>query len=337
MAKIEEKIADWMPLRLVIWRKGTAFFSPAERGAYMDLILAYWELGPLPSDDAILQQLARVTDSKTWKQVRWNVLDKFIEKDGVLYHERIDEERTVALQKFQRKSDAGRIAGQASAQARAKQTSTTDSTNRSTVGSTTGQPNVHTTYQVHTPNGVTQANACVAQAPKPIPSKGTRLASDWKPSEANRAYGRELGYADAEFDAECGEFREYFTGPNAAKPVKKCWDSALQRWLRENASRRFAKRNRAGQSGGNKRGAGSILAALGSVLDRQDGNPRDVGETVEVAPVFTGADAAGPAAPGGTPEGFGGSEGNVIDGEWTRVQEAPGGDEIPHAAAGRGH
>ena len=101
MAKFEEKIADWMPLRLVIWRKGTAFFSPAERGAYMDLILAYWELGPLPNDDAILQQLARVTYLKTWKQVRGKVLGKFNEADGMLTHARIDEERTVALQKFQ--------------------------------------------------------------------------------------------------------------------------------------------------------------------------------------------------------------------------------------------
>lgn len=289
MAKFEEKIADWMPLRLVIWRKGTAFFSPAERGAYMDLILAYWELGPLPNDDAILQQLARVTDSKTWKQVRGKVLGKFNEVDGMLTHARVDEERTVALQKFQRKSDAGRVAGQASAQARAKQPSTTGSTNRSTVGSTTGQPDVNTTYQGHTPNGVTEAKAS-GERKRSAPKVGTRISPDWKPNERNLEDAKARGYHAADIERLAQHFRDYHL---AKGTVSKDWDASWRTWLANDAKFSAQRGNGVNgqQSRHNRPEPGSIVelatrlkarAALGGQNHRDGGMGRG-GEWVQTS------------------------------------------------------
>ncbi len=282
MAKFEEKIADWMPLRLVIWRKGTAFFSPAERGAYMDLILAYWELGPLPNDDAILQQLARVTDSKTWKQVRGKVLGKFIEIDGALTHERIDEERTVALQKFQRKSDAGRVAGRASAQSRANQ----PSTNRSTVGSTVGQPAVNTTYQVHTPNGVTDANASVGRK-RPPPKRASALPADWTLSQEGFDHATAKGLDPATIRAIAENFRD----DNAAKGrTSKDWPASWRTWIAKhigwNGTGPWPKGK---QLVSNRQGPESVIAAGAAVIARLQadaGLRRDGGCDVDKAPDF---------------------------------------------------
>jgi len=71
----------WMPLKIEPWTKKTARLSLAERGAYMDLLLAYWVGGPLPADDEdTLKRMARCTD-KEWKQVRVKVL-AFFTRDG---------------------------------------------------------------------------------------------------------------------------------------------------------------------------------------------------------------------------------------------------------------
>lgn len=286
MAKFEEKIADWMPLRLVIWRKGTAFFSPAERGAYMDLILAYWELGPLPNDDAILQQLARVTDSRTWKQVRGKVLGKFNEIDGMLTHARIDEERTVALQKFQRKSDAGRVAGQASAQARAKQTSTTGSTNRSTVGSTTGQPDVHTTYQGHSSIDETDANASVGRKRQP-PKRSTALPADWKLSQEGFDHATAKGLDPATVRA----IAEHFRDDNAAKGrTSKDWNASWRTWITKHIGwYGTGPWPKGKQLVSNRQGPESVIAAGAAVIARlqaDSGLRRDGGCDVDEAPDF---------------------------------------------------
>jgi uncharacterized protein YdaU (DUF1376 family) len=51
---------SWMPLHIQDWRRGTLSFTATERGAYMELLLAYWELGPLPAEDKVLEGLVEV-------------------------------------------------------------------------------------------------------------------------------------------------------------------------------------------------------------------------------------------------------------------------------------
>ena len=317
----------WMPMYWRDFWADTGHLSPVEGWAYLNLIGAYWTNGrPFATDDTRSQRQSQVTTAE-WRKARPAVIAFFAVSDTTINHKRIDAELATATARHAAKVKAGENG--------AKKRWQTDST-------AIAEPSVRhrqtdAQLQPHSPNGETEANASVsAQAPKPTkPAKGTRLANDWKPSESHRTYAREQGYTDAEADAEFLEFREYFVSPNCRFPIKKCWDSAVQRWLRENTGRRFAKRNRPGQPIGNRRGAGSVLAALGTVLDTGYGAASGVGEASETPPVFTGA-AVPPGATGGAastgPESRGG---DVIDGEWERVPEASGGDEIPHAAEGR--
>jgi uncharacterized protein YdaU (DUF1376 family) len=77
----------------------TAHLSAAEHGAYLLLILNYWQRGePLPADDRKLRGIARMTAAE-WQESRKTVLEFFTERDGLLHHKRIDEELANARDK----------------------------------------------------------------------------------------------------------------------------------------------------------------------------------------------------------------------------------------------
>ena len=213
------KTDDWMPLRRELWRNGTALMSAAARGAYMDLCLEYWVLGPLPNEDDVLQRLARCSD-KEWRQVRGQVLVKFKETDGTLYHERLDTERAIAKQMMERKSAAGRAGGKASVQARGKQ----PSSNRSTSASTDAQPIVNTTYQVHSPSGEKHPSDVLATKPK----RRSQIAPDWMPSDKDRAHAiaRKLDAATVSNLIE--PFRDHHT---AKQTLSADWSANWRTWV----------------------------------------------------------------------------------------------------------
>lgn len=325
------KTDDWMPLRLQIWRSGTAFMMPEARGPYLDLILAYWELGPLPNDDSVLQSNARVADPKLWRRIRAQIISKFIERDGVLYHERCDTERAIAAQMYERKSKAGQAGGRASAEAKAKR----KSTSASNVLEANDQANGNTKNQEQSPNGDSHPSGVSARAK---PTKGTRLAADWKPSEEIFAHGAALNLTTDEITGLCRAFFEHFhDNPDCAKPVKRDWNRACKRWITTDAPRVIANRTRAGRASAGQRGAGSVLSALGKILDASDGNAGGMGETFARQEIQPGA-AETAHTTGDGPENsaeFGG--GDVIDGEWDRVPETSGGIEIPHPSEGGTH
>lgn len=93
----------------------TRHLSTLEHGAYMLLIMHYWQAGSLPNDEARLSRIAGLT-SKEWKYSR-NTLYAFFEEGW--RHRRVKDE----LVKAEELSSAGRIGGLASGVARrAKQT-----------------------------------------------------------------------------------------------------------------------------------------------------------------------------------------------------------------------
>jgi uncharacterized protein YdaU (DUF1376 family) len=262
---------DWMPLRLKIWRSGTAFMMPEARGPYLDLILAYWELGPLPNQDDVLQQIARVADRKLWCRIRDQIIAKFEIIDSKLHHERCDTELALAQQQYERRSSAGKAGGKASVEAKAKQ--------KSSNASADDKAKSNTTYQVPSPDGETLPDGSVARTARRR-TPGTRLPADWKPDEQLYAYaaGADYGLLPAETDAEANEFRDYFHGADAREPVKRDWPAAFRRWIRQNARRRLAAR--AGWAARSARGrqdpAGiisisrEILAEMGKQPDGSD-------------------------------------------------------------------
>ena len=83
----------WMPLYIGDYKRDTAHLTTLEHGAYLLLIMHYWETGPLPNDDKRLAKIAGVS-LKQWFSLRETVISFFSEANAkqLLRHKRIDDE-----------------------------------------------------------------------------------------------------------------------------------------------------------------------------------------------------------------------------------------------------
>ena len=115
----------YMPLYVSDYLGDTSHLTTLEHGAYMLLLMAYWQRGgPLSSDPHRLATIARVP-TDVWTSVE-RTLSEFFTIDGETWrHERVD----VELRKAAEKSEKARNAGKKSAAQRSdKQTSNVGST-----------------------------------------------------------------------------------------------------------------------------------------------------------------------------------------------------------------
>lgn len=69
------------------------------------------------------------------------------------------------------------------------------------------------------------------------PSRGSRIAPDWKLSEAEREFARAEGYSDFEIDREANKFRDYWTAAAGSNAVKRDWTATWRQWIRNGAER----------------------------------------------------------------------------------------------------
>lgn len=101
----------YMPLWVADYRADTAHLSTAEHGAYLLLIMHYWQTGALPTKD---DQLARIAGlkPKEWLRIRPTIIAFF---DDQWRHKRIDEELIEAREKHERRVSAGKSGGNATA------------------------------------------------------------------------------------------------------------------------------------------------------------------------------------------------------------------------------
>lgn len=82
----------WMPLFWGDYLKDTMHLSAEEHGAYLLLIAYYWQNGgPIDSDKKTLQNVTKISLRKMQKVLRF-----FEERNGTLFHHRIDEELQLA-------------------------------------------------------------------------------------------------------------------------------------------------------------------------------------------------------------------------------------------------
>jgi uncharacterized protein YdaU (DUF1376 family) len=97
----------YMPFHPGDYHADTAHLrTAAEHGAYMLLLMNYWQAGkPLPTDDRKLAAIARVSPSE-WADMRDTMREFFEERDGLLHHKRVDAE----LYRARAKSQAAREA-----------------------------------------------------------------------------------------------------------------------------------------------------------------------------------------------------------------------------------
>ena len=93
----------WMPLYIADYLADTGHLSTVEHGAYMLLIMHYWQHEGLPDDERRLARIARLSPDE-WQDVRDSLADLF---DDGWKHGRIDRELQRTTEKIGAKSKAG--------------------------------------------------------------------------------------------------------------------------------------------------------------------------------------------------------------------------------------
>lgn len=78
----------WMPLYVADYRADTAHLSAAEHGAYLLLIMHYWQTGSLPKEDAPLARIACMS-AVEWRKAKATIASFFSEE---WTHKRIEAE-----------------------------------------------------------------------------------------------------------------------------------------------------------------------------------------------------------------------------------------------------
>jgi len=104
----------WFPLVIGDYLKDTMRLTTEQHGAYLLLLMEYWTAGPLPDDDALLGQIARL-ESKKWKKNRPFLERYFVIENGHWRNRRSDEERILWSEKKRLFSERASAAGRASA------------------------------------------------------------------------------------------------------------------------------------------------------------------------------------------------------------------------------
>lgn len=141
-----------MPLYIADYLGDTQHLSTLEHGAYLLLIMQYWQKDGLPDDEVQLMRIARMTPEE-WTNAA-PVLQRLFKQGWK--HPRIDAELALTDEKIEKKSQAGQKGGRASAlarkrakeaslQAELKQSSTDASSKRSTDGAAKSNTTTTTT------------------------------------------------------------------------------------------------------------------------------------------------------------------------------------------------
>lgn len=93
---------EWMPLNVGHYLRDTSHLSVVEHGAYMLLIMRYWQDGGLPDDDALVMRYAHMTEEQ-WKHSRPILAALFGEG---WRHKRIDAELMKAAEIIEKRRAA---------------------------------------------------------------------------------------------------------------------------------------------------------------------------------------------------------------------------------------
>jgi len=107
--------SPFMPLYIADYMADTAHLTTLEHGAYLLLIMTYWQRGEaLPDDD---KKLARIVglQGRNWKRVRAEIEPFFDFRDGKWVHQRIEKQLSVMRSQRRANSLNGKKGGKANA------------------------------------------------------------------------------------------------------------------------------------------------------------------------------------------------------------------------------
>lgn len=215
----------WMPLYIADYLADTVHLTAAEHGAYLLLIMRYWQDGGLPTDERLIARYSRLTPDQ-WGESR-DVLAALFD-DGWKHH-RIDGELARAEEIVTKRKAA------ASSRYNKRPASEEHVQSKSTYVRVPPSPSP------------TEADASVAAevaaAPKDAPAsgrKGTRLPADWEPSAKNEQDALELGLPLLAQAIEARKFRDYWLGKSGRDATKVDWDATWRLWVTRACEQRGA-------------------------------------------------------------------------------------------------
>ena len=99
----------WMPFYIADYLADTGHLSTVEHGAYLLLIMHYWQNGGLPADDLKLSRITRLP-LKEWLSIRDTIADLFGDD---WHHKRIAGELAIASETMTKRSAAGKAGASA--------------------------------------------------------------------------------------------------------------------------------------------------------------------------------------------------------------------------------
>lgn len=192
--------SPYMPLYVGDYLADTSHLNAEEHGAYMLLLMAYWQRQrSLPNDPVKLASIARV-ESQRWMQIEPTIREFFVVDKDQWKHKRIEQE----IGKFKKKRAQAQEAGRASAEAR-KPPELTDAqrtfNGRSTEGPTKSQPPTPTpTLRIESnPTPITEAAREPNGVGERFDLRSVGVGLGGEPSiAARRDVCRDLGLTDAE-------------------------------------------------------------------------------------------------------------------------------------------
>ena len=103
----------YMQLYVADYLADTLYLDVIESGAYLHLLMNYWQTGkPLPDDDKKLARIAKCTEEQ-WLNVRSTIVPYFVQRDGVLSHSRVERDLHKVRERSRKASEAGKKSGKA--------------------------------------------------------------------------------------------------------------------------------------------------------------------------------------------------------------------------------
>lgn len=176
----------WMPLYIGDYLADTMHLDAQESGAYLHLIMHYWKNGgAIKNDIERLQNIARIKPSKTSKEALQTVLEFFEEREGYLYHKRIEEELQKAKENQKKNHDRTQAATAARKVKKGNVTNGGDSNVTNNVTS-------NVTLDVTT-NDTNDATFTPPPPPSPFPPLNTKTPSSNAPPTSEGGFKKEGG------------------------------------------------------------------------------------------------------------------------------------------------
>lgn len=259
----------WMPLYISDYLGDTRRLKTLEHGAYLLLIMEYWQRGGLPNDDAELADIAGL-DLDAWMAMRPRIVRLF--QDG-WRHKRVDAELAKAEAISERRSSSAKRRW-SNAYANAEQEDSTCNANAEQEQCTRGRTTTTTTI---TDNPEIQDNPldCRSASP-PAPRKASRakprtaIADGQLPTGGDVEAATRAGLDKAGMIVQWQKFRDHH---RAKGSLMADWSAAWRTWLGNMAA--FQPRARAGPSPlrDNRNGVGNLLAEAYGLNGNEENHP----------------------------------------------------------------